>query len=394
MPMPPLKIDPALYKYCTPLQKEVLEAIEQHGSARAASIAMGKNKGHASDTFLAVQKKAAKMGYAPEHDFTRPVPEGYVAKGVSTYYNKEGKPSGQWVKASLSHQALVDAMREAVDGFKDEILPASIIVAPQACEEHLCNLYTFTDYHLGMLAWHKEGGSDWNISLAEKTIIAALSQMINQSPKAHTAVINIQGDFLHTDGKTPVTPASKHVLDADSRFPKIRRSAIRIIRSLVAMSLQSHKEVHLIIAEGNHDEESAGWLSDLFAVHYEDEPRITVSDAVLPFYVFEWGVFMLGVHHGHKVKNENLPLLFAAQFPQEWGRTTRREIHCGHRHHRDEKEYNGVTVVQHPTLAARDAYAARGGWIADRAAWAITYHKKYGPVGRVMITTEMLEVTE
>jgi hypothetical protein len=51
-----------------------------------------------------------------------------------------------------------------------------------------------------------------------------------------------------------------------------------------------------------------------------------------------------------------------------------------------------VTVVQHPTLAARDAYAARGGWIADRAAWAITYHKKYGAVGRVMITTEMLEV--
>lgn len=391
--MTPLKIDPALYKYCTPRQKETLEAIDRLGSARAASVELGMNIGGASETYLAVKKKAAKNGYAPEHDFTRTVPDGYVAKGVSTYYNAEGKPSGQWVKASLSHQALVDAMREAVDGFKDEILPASVIVAPQACEEHLCNLYTFTDYHLGMLAWHKEGGSDWNISLAEKTIIAALSQMIDQSPKAHTAVINIQGDFLHTDGKTPVTPASKHVLDADSRFPKIRRSAIRVIRSLVAMSLQRHQEVHLIIAEGNHDEESAGWLSDLFSVHYEDEPRISVSDAVLPFYVFEWGATMLGVHHGHKVKNESLPLLFAAQFPQEWGRTTRREIHCGHRHHRDEKEYNGVTVVQHPTLAARDAYAARGGWIADRAAWAITYHKKYGPVGRVMITTEMLEVS-
>ena len=243
-----------------------------------------------------------------------------------------------------------------------------------------------------MLAWHQEGGSDWNISLAEKTIIAALAQMIDQSPKAHTAVVNIQGDFLHTDGKTPVTPASKHVLDADSRFPKIRRAAIRIIRSLVIMSLHRHQEVHLIIAEGNHDEESAGWLADLFSVHYEEEPRVIVNDSVLPFYVLEWGNTMLGIHHGHKVKNESLPLLFAAQFPQQWGRTTRREIHCGHRHHRDEKEYNGVTVVQHPTLAARDAYAARGGWIADRAAWAITYHKKYGAVGRVMITTEMLEV--
>ncbi|MCC3607439.1 MAG: hypothetical protein JGK24_30485 [Microcoleus sp. PH2017_29_MFU_D_A] len=391
--MTPLKIDENLYQYCTPRQRETLEAIDRLGSAKAASIELGMNIGGASETYLAVKKKAAKKGYAPEHDFTRPVPDGYVAKGVSTYYNAEGKPAGQWVKASLSHQALVDAMREAVDGFKDEILPASVIIAPEGSEEHLCNLYTFTDYHLGMLAWHKEGGSDWSIAIAEKTILAALVQMVNQSPSAHTAVLNIQGDFLHTDGKTPVTPASKHVLDADSRFPKIRRSAIRIIRSLVAICLQRHQEVRLIIAEGNHDEESAGWLSDLFAVHYEEEPRVTVNDSVLPFYVFEWGTTMLGIHHGHKVKNESLPLLFAAQFPQEWGRTTRREIHCGHRHHRDEKEYNGVTVVQHPTLAARDAYAARGGWIADRAAWAITYHKKYGAVGRVMITTEMLEIT-
>jgi hypothetical protein len=387
-----IHIDAELYKYCTPRQKQILEAIELHGGAKAASIAMGINVGGASDAYIAVKKKAALQGYAPDNDFTRPVPDGYVAKGVSTYYNAEGKPSGQWVKASMSHQALVDAIRETIDGFKDDIPPSSVIVAPDASEEHLCNLYTFTDYHLGMLAWHKEGGSDWNISIAEQTIIAALAKMIDQSPKAHTAVINIQGDFLHTDGKTPVTPASKHVLDADSRFPKIRRAAIRIIRSLVTMSLLRHQEVHLIIAEGNHDEESAGWLADLFSVHYEDEPRVTVNDSVLPFYVLEWGNTMLGIHHGHKVKNESLPLLFAAQFPQEWGRTTRREIHCGHRHHRDEKEYNGVTVVQHPTLAARDAYAARGGWIADRAAWAITYHKKYGAVGRVMVTTEMLEV--
>lgn len=385
-----ITFDEELYKYCTPRQREVLEAIERLGSARAASAELGINIGGASETYTAVKRKAAKFGYAPEHDFTRPVPEGFVAKGVSTYYNSEGKPTGQWVKASLSHQALVDAMRETIAGFKDEIPPAVSTVAPVASEEQLCNLYTFTDYHLGMLAWHQEGGSDWNVSLAEKTIIAALVQMVNQSPNAHTGVLNIQGDFLHTDGKMPVTPASKHVLDADSRFPKIRRAAIRIIRSLVNICLQRHQEVYLIIAEGNHDEESAGWLADLFAVHYEEEPRVTVNDSILPFYVFEWGNTMLGVHHGHKVKNENLPLLFAAQFPQEWGRTTRREIHCGHRHHRDEKEYNGVTIVQHPTLAARDAYAARGGWIADRAAWAITYHKKYGAVGRVMVTTEML----
>jgi hypothetical protein len=386
-----IKVDEKLFDYCTPNQRKVLDAIILYGGAKAADDALGLCKGGASEIYNNVKNKAAKAGYAPEYNFTRPVPNSFVAKGVSTYYNKEGKPTGQWVKASLSQQALADALRETVDGFKDEIPPVVSTVAPAASEEQLCNLYTFTDYHLGMLAWHQEGGSDWSVSIAEKTIIAALAQMVNQSPNAHTAVLNIQGDFLHTDGKMPVTPTSKHVLDADSRFPKIRRAAIRIIRSLMNICLQRHQDVHLIIAEGNHDEESSGWLADMFAVHYEEEPRVTVNDSVLPFYVFEWGKIMLGVHHGHKVKNENLPLLFAAQFPEEWGRTKHREIHCGHRHHRDEKEYNGAVVVQHPTLAARDAYAARGGWIADRAAWAITYHKKYGAVGRVMVTTEMLD---
>lgn len=159
---------------------------------------------------------------------------------------------------------------------------------------------------------------------------------------------------------------------------------------MVTMALSQHQTVHLVIAEGNHDEEGAGWLADMMSVLYENEPRLSVDGASLPFYCHQWGQVMLGIHHGHKVKNEALPLLFAAQYPEVWGATKRREIHCGHRHHRDEKEYNGVTVVQHPTLAARDAYAARGGWIADRAAWAITYHREYGPVGRVMVTPEMV----
>lgn len=50
-----------------------------------------------------------------------------------------------------------------------------------------------------------------------------------------------------------------------------------------------------------------------------------------------------------------------------------------------------MTVVQHPTLAARDAYAARGGWISERQASAITYHKLHGQVARNIVTPEMVQ---
>lgn len=377
MPAQPLSED---------ILRQTVEALQQYGTETEAAAALGLPR----STFQARVRTAASRGFAPGH-FESGVAPGYAMGKVTIQRGPSGAVERTWERQSPDREAMRAAMLEVVEGLKEDLPKAEAVTAPGGVNADLCNLYTFTDYHLGMYAWHNEGGADWDLAIAERTLLGAMRAMVEQSPAAHAAVINIQGDFLHTDGKLPLTPASKNILDADSRYPKIRRSAIRLIRELVRMSLERHNDVHLIIAEGNHDEEGAGWLSDLFAVHYEEEPRLRVNDSDLPFYVFQWGETMLGVHHGHKVKNEQLPLLFAAQFPETWGATRRREIHCGHRHHRDEKEYNGVTVVQHPTLAARDAYAARGGWIADRAAQAITYHKRFGQVGRVMVCPEMVE---
>jgi len=370
----------------TDKQAAALAAVEQAGSITAAAKLLGISRGAIRDRVASAKNANPDFPNTDER-----VPEGHMVKGVSTLYDADGSVRAQWVKSSIDQERLEEARREVFEALVADMPRVAPVAPPEAVMADLCNLYTFTDYHLGCLAWHMEGGQDWDLDIAERVLTGAMQAMIAQSPKAHTAIINVQGDFLHTDGKLPLTPASKHVLDADTRFPKLRQAAIRLIRRMVSWALEAHVDVHLIIAEGNHDEESSGWLADLFTVFYENEPRLVVNDSQLPFYVFVWGETMLGVHHGHKVKNEQLPLLFASQFPQEWGRTRRREIHCGHRHHRDEKEYNGVTVIQHPTLAARDAYAARGGWIADRASWAITYHKRFGGVGRVCITPEMLE---
>lgn len=114
-------------------------------------------------------------------------------------------------------------------------------------------------------------------------------------------------------------------------------------------------------------------------------------DSELPYYVYRHGKTMLGWHHGHLKKPEQLPSLFAAQFPELWGSTKRRYVHTGHMHHVSEKEYPGVTVIQHPTIAARDAYAARGGWVADRQITSITYHAEWGQVARNTAVPEMLE---
>lgn len=47
-----------------------------------------------------------------------------------------------------------------------------------------------------------------------------------------------------------------------------------------------------------------------------------------------------------------------------------------------------MTVVQPPTLASPDGYAARGGWIAARKASAITYHAEFGEYSKVTVYPE------
>ncbi len=82
---------------------------------------------------------------------------------------------------------------------------------------------------------------------------------------------------------------------------------------------------------------------------------------------------MLAFHHGHKLKPAALPGWFAAKHSVMWGATTARYGHSGHQHHLHEKDEMGMRWMQHPTLAASDAYSARGGWLSPREAIGITY---------------------
>jgi hypothetical protein len=352
-----------------------LDAAAEHGTITAAAQALGVNRATLQSRIYEARRRKA----------------GMVVTGRSTLTDlRTGEPVLEWVKESLDRQKAAEAQHAAYAVLAAKLPRIAPTVPPRTSEGHLCNVYSYFDYHVGMLAWNREGGDDWDLKIAEEQLVGSYRAMVSQAPNAGKAIVVIGGDWLHTDGLLPLTPAHKHVLDADGRFSKIVQVAIRGIRYLVAHALQKHAEVELIVMEGNHDEASSVWLRHMFTALFENEPRLTVNDSELPFYAVQFGDVMLGFHHGHKVKNEQLPLLFAAQFPKLWGETTKRAIHCGHRHHVDEKEYNGVTVVQHPTLAARDAYAARGGWVAERAVQAITYHSKFGQVGRVYVCPEML----
>lgn len=379
-----------LKQWATEKQARYIDLINELGSARKTATACGVHHTAVDRSIQAVRRKAALAGYSPDEDAQGLAPHGFVVKGKSTYYDSEGQVRGQWVKTAADAETRAAALRAAFDVLAEDIPRQTPLAPPERSRPELCNVYTLTDSHVGMLAWHREGGDDWDLGIAERTLVGCFEQMVASSPDAGTAIVNQLGDFLHYDGLTPVTPAHGHILDADSRFQKMVETAVRILRRVINLALEKHSTVRVVLAEGNHDEASSVWLRVMFKALYENEPRISIDDSPLPYYVHQHGQTMLAFHHGHKLKNDALPMLFASQFPVVWGSTVKRYCHTGHRHHEETKEHSGMIVCQHPTLAARDAYAARGGWIAERKTIAYTYHTRHGQVGSVTVTPEML----
>jgi hypothetical protein len=386
--------DARLREWADARETSFLDAVEKHASPTAAAAAVGVHHSVLIRALDRLEKRAAKVGWSPGHDMTHVVPDGFLVKGVSTYYDDEGKPRGQWVKSAVNRERQEEILREAFAAMAETLPRVTPVPMPTGTSNALCNLYTFTDYHLGMLAWGKETGADWDLKIAERTLVAAFAHMIDAAPKASTAFIAQLGDFLHSDGSggmLPVTPLHSNILDQDGRYSKIVGVAIRVLRRIVDFALERHEKVVVLMAEGNHDLSSSVWLRAMFRALYENEPRVQVIDSESPYYAWQHGTNMLGFHHGHLTKKENMPLLFASKFPAMWGATTKRVIHTGHQHHKDEKEHNGVTVVQHRTLAANDAHSARHGYVSERSAQAITYHAQYGEVARNIVTPEMFE---
>jgi hypothetical protein len=386
------KYDSKLREYATAQQAIYLDAVIEHGGERPAARALGVSKSAVQGSLVRLKVAAAARGYAPEFDLQHPVAPGQMLKGTSTLY-KDGQPVLQWVKTRADAAQLEEFMRAAAAAMAEELPRARPARAPRVTNDKLASVYTLTDSHVGALCWHRENlapNGDWDLAIAEQTLTGCFEHMVRASPPARLGIVAQLGDFLHSDGLEAKTPTSGHLLDQDGRFPKVVQTAIRVLRRVIGFALERHEKVVVLMAEGNHDLASSVWLRAMFKALYENEPRVEVIDSELPYYVYQHGETMLAWHHGHLKKNDQLPLLFASQFPKVWGGTTRRYAHTGHRHHFEEKEHSGMSVVQHSTLAARDAYAARGGWMSDRQCTAITYHADFGQVCRNTVTPEML----
>lgn len=376
-----------LLNFCkTKAQREAITLVEIDGvSQREASQKLGISRAALRDRITAVKTFAAKRGYSPDHDMTRPVPDGFVVSGVSTYYNDEGQPTGQWVKSKLAEEEKLKALRQAIEEAVEDYKGLGKVTKQKKQSQPVDDVMVAVpigDPHIGLYAWAEECGEDFDTDIARDDLLNASAKLLEATPSASKALICNLGDFFHADNQSNQTSRSKHQLDVDSRWARVLKLGCMIMVDMIHLALKKYPEVEVINAIGNHDDHSSVMLAAFLDAYFTKEPRVTIQPTVSKFNYVKFGKCLIGVTHGDTVKHADLGELMATDKAEDWGATEHRMWFVGHIHHSRKTELRGCTVESFRTLAAKDAWHAGKGYRSGRDITAIVLHKEFGEVAR------------
>ncbi len=393
-----LRVDAEMKEFVTPRQAAGIDAILKYGSTQDAAEALGITPGRLRGLMSDARTRAARKGWNSFEDKNGLAPPGYKVKGKSTYYKVGADGSmearGQWVKTQVEEDHKLKLLLDAVQEKTEHLAPMERIRKPRsgAVLDDLLSVYPWGDPHFGMYAWALESGADFNLEIAERNMIAAVDDLVSQSPPSKEALIINLGDFFHADNMSNQTARSGHPLDVDTRWPKVLGIGYRAFRRCIDRCLEKHETVHVINEIGNHDDHTSMALSVILQSAYRNQgDRVKIDTSPRTVHWKRHGRCMIGVTHGHNTKAKDLPLYMASQREKDWGETKYRYWYTGHVHHDSLKELVGATVETFRTLAPKDAWHASKGYESLRDMKCDVLHKHSGRRFRIIVPIEEIE---
>ena len=378
--------EPKLIDFATTERER--QIVSQLDTKSIAGIAreLGIARSTASMAVARVKRKAAKQGYSPEHDMTRPCPSTHYIKGTSTLYDKDGNITQQWVKSTADKDRLVEFAEELARSACESVTP----IKPSTRKTRSVNpdrltVYPIGDAHVGLYCWNEDAEDDWNCDIVESAMLEKFGDVLAGSSDTSEALLVNLGDWFHTDTPENVTRRSGHSLDVDTRWSRVVRVGLRLIRTLIDSCLLKHESVRVINEIGNHDDQTAVMLSICLAGIYEQEPRVSIDTSPDVFHWHEFGSNLIGVHHGHKCKPDQLYRVMAEDQREAWGRCQYRYWYTGHIHHQRTIDIGGAQVESFRTIIPKDNYAQSNGYRGQRSICSITLDREHGECARKIV---------
>jgi UDP-2,3-diacylglucosamine pyrophosphatase LpxH len=238
----------------------------------------------------------------------------------------------------------------------------------------LWQVLVVSDTHFGNYSWHKTTGADWDLSIAERVVCDAASELlaVGNAHRPARRTIAFLGDLFHFDKAERAETSSGTLLERDGRLQKMLQVGTETLLGIVEASAET-VPTDVLLVHGNHDETLSWAFHRLLLERFRNDKRITVDDRYTGRKYLSHGRNLLGFAHGHKAK-KRLPQLMAIEAAQEWAACPYREYHTGHYHStaaewsRPIETIDGVLVRTAPSLCVADDWAASMGFLNARQA--------------------------
>jgi len=377
----PPQIDVKHLEFATPRQRQIAETYLKTGNFSEVARQHGISRSSAQTLIKRLIRTAARSGYFPQGDASRPTIPGQYLKGLSTCYNRAGEITQQWVLQRADRDMMEEIAREIADSLLKSCKAVRPVSPPKSVETDLMVNYVIADLHLGMYAWEEETGEDYDCKIASECLQGAMQRLVGRAPSTETAIISQLGDFVHMNDTTNETPRGKNKLDVDTRWPRVVRIGVELYRTTIELALRKHQQVTVYNVCGNHDEHTAFLLGVAMQEVYRNNPRVQIVNSAGDYYYHRFGTTLLGLTHGHLAKPAQLGSIMMTDQKSVISECEYFYWLTGHIHHRTVDELGWYTHESFNTLAAKDAYAASR-YRSGRSMTAIVYHKEHGEYDR------------
>lgn len=270
---------------------------------------------------------------------------------LSSYWNKQHKD--YWlISAMVTHKKLEpqDFLLETLKNFKPKYTPVAKVHINDKFSDPTVGVLSIQDLHFG-----KEG----NLNVADdfKLAIENLVLRAYSSHKVEKIVYVIGGDLLNMDTFGGLTTKGTPV-DSDQRAQDAYNDAFDAMFWSVNYIKQFCNDLQVVYLPGNHDRLSSYHLVHALSKCF-NEPNITFDATYAERKVVVYGQNFLAFEHGDVTKKMTA-LVYATEFPAEWGLTLYRTCYTGHFHTKKvtefvtDNEVHGFAIKHLPSLSKTD----------------------------------------
>lgn len=283
------------------------------------------SKPQSYNSFVGSLRRWVTKVYADETTLEKGTYEGFTVHDATVQVSGTGEIVQAWIKQKVNE---ID-VSEFLDAIGERIEPYINLSESNDDSEDMLEIPLF-DMH-------------WGIAFMDyyKKVLNECFSIIDKH-RWKKIVIPFGQDFFHNDSIiNGITTKGTIIEKVD--MVKAVKEGLTFMYSLIEYAMTNSDEVKVVYSAGNHDK-SISWM--FMQVLLERYGTSIVDDSLEFRKVLTYGKNSVMVVHGNskRATPQNLAHIFPIAFPEEFSRSSTREVHAGHLHSETDVDVFGVMV--------------------------------------------------